>query len=56
MEETEIEELIPKKFYVELFRQYVDLAIESQVSYVKGLVTGVVLTGTISYLIYFIYG
>lgn len=56
MEENEIEELIPKKYYVELFKQYVELSIYSQVSYVKGLVTGVILTGAISYLIYSIYG
>lgn len=56
MDEDEIEEVIPKKYYTELLQQYVDLSIDARASYVKGLVTGVVCTGAISYLIYSIYG
>lgn len=54
--ENEEEEMIPKKYYVELFKQYIDLSLEARLNYLKGLVTGVVCTGSIMYLIYFIYG
>jgi len=55
MEENE-EELIPKKYYVELFKQYMELAIDARVNYFKGLITGLISAGSIMYLIYFIYG
>jgi len=55
MEENE-EELIPKKYYVELFKQYMELAIDARVNYFKGLITGLISAGAMSYLIYLIYG
>jgi len=52
----EDEEMIPKRYYVELFKQFIELQIEAQVSYVKGLITGLIVALGMSYLIYLLYG
>lgn len=54
--ENEEEKMIPKKYYVELFKQYMELSIDARVNYFKGLITGLISAGSMSYLIYLIHG
>jgi len=51
----EDEELIPKKYYVELLKQFIDLSVENQIAYLKGLITGLIVGFGLSYLIYVIW-
>jgi hypothetical protein len=54
--ENEEEEMIPKKYYVELFKQYIDLSVDVRVNYFKGLLTGLGFGILLTILFFTIYG